>query len=139
LGLIGAWKPSEELEQLAWTVAKRPRMIAVQAKGASRSCRLRGRNPRVPPVRERPHAGGWPARARALRRFALLGILRESGGAAVAVSDREIVDAGLELARARRNLRRAEGAAAIAALPKLLADGRLKRDERIVICNTAPG
>jgi threonine synthase len=57
----------------------------------------------------------------------------------VAVSDREIVDAGLELAALEGILAAPEGAAAIAALPKLLADGRLKRDERIVICNTGSG
>jgi threonine synthase len=55
------------------------------------------------------------------------------------VSDREIVAAALELAAIEGILAALEGAAAIAALPKLLASGLLRRDERIVVVNTGSG
>jgi threonine synthase len=140
LGLIGAWKAFEELEQLAWTVAKRPRMIAVQAEGCQPIVQAFAEG--TPRVRRFENARTLAAGLRVPEPSGdslILGILRESGGAAVAVSDREIVDAGLELAALEGIFAAPEGAAAIAALPKLLADGRLKRDERIVICNTGSG
>jgi threonine synthase len=69
----------------------------------------------------------------------LLAVLRASGGTALAVSDAEILDAGLELARAEGILAAPEGAACVAALRKLLASGFLERDRKIVICNTGSG
>ena len=120
VGLIGAWKAFEELAQLAWTAGARPRMIAVRAE-----------NPRTV-------AAGLRV-TEPLGAALVLKILSETGGGAVAVSDREIVAAALELAAVEGILAAPEGAAAVAALPKLLAAGLLKRDERIVVVNTGSG
>ena len=120
VGLIGAWKAFEELEQLAWTAGARPRMIAVRAE-----------NPRTV-------AAGLRA-TEPLGEGMVLKIIGESGGTTVAVGDREIVAAALELAAVEGILAAPEGAAAVAALPKLLAAGLLKRDERIVVVNTGSG
>jgi threonine synthase len=117
VGLIGAWKAFEEMERLGWTVTERPRMIAVRAE-----------NPGTVAVSLRASGDSLVSE-----------ILRESGGTAVAVSDREIVAAGLELAATEGIFAAPEGAAAIAALPKLLASSLLKRDERIVVCSTGSG
>ena len=113
VGLIGIWKAFEELEQLAWTAGTRPRMIAVRSE-----------------TRRVPEAAGDAL---------VLRILDESGGAALAVTDREIIAAALDLAAAEGILVAPEGAAAIAALPKLLASGLLKPEERIVVVNTGSG
>ena len=120
VGLIGAWKAFEELEQLAWTAGARPRMIAV-----------RSENPRTV-------AAGLRV-TESLGAAMVLKILSESGGASIALSDREIVAAALELAAVEGILAAPEGAAAVAALPKLLADGLLTRDERIVVVSTGSG
>jgi threonine synthase len=120
VGLIGAWKAFEELEQLAWTAGARPRMIAVRAENS------------------RSIAAGLRVRE-SLGDALVQRILSETGGTAVAASDREIVAAALELAALEGILAAPEGAAAVAALPKLLADGLLKRDERIVVVNTGSG
>jgi threonine synthase len=120
VGLIGAWKAFEELEHLAWTAGPRPRMIAVRS--------------------ENPHTVAAGLRVpESLGEALVLGILKESGGSAIAVSDREIIAAALELAAVEGILAAPEGAAAVAALPKLLAGGLLKRDERIVVVNTGSG
>jgi threonine synthase len=68
--------------------------------------------------------------------FRVLGILRDSGGAAVAVSE---VDIARELARLWRETHGwigPEGAACYAALPQLLDRGLLRYGERVVIVNT---
>src|SRR5205823_9717881 len=65
--------------------------------------------------------------------------VRESGGTAIAVSDDDLLEAGIELASAEGIFVAPEGAACVAALRKLLADGFLKRQDRIVIYNTGSG
>jgi threonine synthase len=71
--------------------------------------------------------------------FLILNAVRESGGTALAVSDTELLDAGIELASEEGLFVAPEGAACISALEKLLATGTLKRDEKIVIYNTGAG
>jgi threonine synthase len=68
--------------------------------------------------------------------FRVLQILRESGGAAVAVEEAAI---GREFSRLWRELPLGigpEGAACLAALPQLVESGLLRRGERVVVVNT---
>src|SRR3546814_13158200 len=68
--------------------------------------------------------------------FRVLQIIRDSGGAAVAVSE---ADTAAELSRVWRDTRwwiSPEGAACLAALPQLLDRGLLKAGERVVAVNT---
>jgi threonine synthase len=140
VGLIGMWKAFEEMEALGWITNRRPKMIAVQAEG----CR--------PVVRafesgaERCEA--WPNPAtvasglrvpKPLGDFLILRVLRASGGTAVAVSDAELLDAGVELASQEGIFAAPEGAACVAAARKLLASGFLQPDEQLVIYNTGSG
>jgi threonine synthase len=71
--------------------------------------------------------------------FLILNAVRESGGTAIAVSDTDLLDAGLRLAAEEGLFIAPEGAACVTALEKLLATGFLKRDEKIVIYNTGAG
>jgi threonine synthase len=69
----------------------------------------------------------------------ILQALRESGGTAVAVSDGEIVESMREMARTEGLDACPEGAATLAGLRKLLAEGSVRRDERVVLFNTGTG
>jgi threonine synthase len=71
--------------------------------------------------------------------FLILEAVRDSGGTAIAVSDAELIDAGIQLATDEGMFVAPEGAACVSALEKLLASGFLKKDERIVIYNTGAG
>ncbi|MCX6596342.1 MAG: pyridoxal-phosphate dependent enzyme, partial [Acidobacteria bacterium] len=71
--------------------------------------------------------------------YLVLEAVRKSGGTAIAVSDEESLDAGIELATLDGVFAAPEGAACVAALKKLLDNGFLKPDERIVIYNTGAG
>ncbi len=71
--------------------------------------------------------------------FLILRAVRQSGGRAVAVSDAEALDAGVELAHSDGIFAAPEGAACIAALRKLLAQGVLQPEERVVVYNTGAG
>jgi threonine synthase len=140
VGLIGMWKAFDELQALGWISAKRPKMIAVQAAGCA-------------PVVEAFEQGAdrcrfwdkaWTVASglrvpKPLGDFLILDALRASGGAAVSVSDGDMLDAGIRLASQEGLFVAPEGAACVAALTGLLASGVLKSDERIVIYNTGAG
>ncbi len=140
VGLIGMWKAFEELEQLGWTAGKRPRMIAVQAEGCQPIVRAleRGESKTEPFENAATVASGLRV-PDPLGGALILSILRESGGTAVAVSDRGIIEAALELAACEGILAAPEGAACVPAVRRLLANGFLKPEERVVLFNTGSG
>jgi threonine synthase len=71
--------------------------------------------------------------------FLVLRAIRESHGSAIAVSDDEIVR-GLRDAASTEGLFMApEGAACVAALRKLKANGHLSPDDTVVVFNTGTG
>ncbi len=140
VGLIGMWKAFAEMEALGWIDSHRPRMIAVQAEGCQPIVRA------FESGAERsefyPNAATVASGLRVpkpLGDFLILKALGESGGTAIAVSDADLLDAGVELASLEGMFAAPEGAACVAALRKLLASGFLKPDERIVIYNTGSG
>ena len=69
----------------------------------------------------------------------ILRSIRETDGTAVAVSDDEITFWQKRLAQSEGIFACPEGAATIAALPGLLAQGWLARDEQVVVFNTGSG
>jgi threonine synthase len=71
--------------------------------------------------------------------FLILRAVRESGGFAISVSDEEIQVAVDEVAKQDGLLICPEGGATMAAYKRSLADGRVRRDERVVLFNCATG
>ena len=140
VGMIGMWKAFGEMEALGWIGPKRPKMIAVQAEGCQ-------------PIVRAFHEGEEASRfwegastvAAGLRVPKPLGdrltlkAVRESGGTAVAVPDRELMDAGIRLASEEGIFAAPEGAACVAAAERLVRDGFLKAEDKIVIYNTGSG
>jgi threonine synthase len=140
VGMIGMWKAFAEMETLGWINSKRPKMIAVQAEGCQPVVRAWEQGETRSKFWD--HATTVAAGLRVpkpLGDFLVLDAVRESGGAAVAVSDAELIDAGVRLASDEGIFAAPEGAACIPALEKLLANGLLKRDDKIVIYNTGAG
>ncbi len=140
VGVIGMWKAFDEMETLGWIGSARPKMIAVQAAGCA---------PLVKAWTEKsPRAEFWQnaqtlaAGLRVPKPYGddlVLNILRESGGAAVAVSDVEIMDALATWAEEEGIFAAPEGAASLAGYRKLLADGVLRESDSVVLFNTASG
>jgi len=140
VGLIGMWKAFEEMERLGWIGSRRPKMIAVQAEGCAPVVRAFEEN--EPRSRFFENAATIAAGLRVpkpLGDFLVLEAVRASHGTALAVSDRELLDAGVQLASMEGIYAAPEGAACVAALRKLLASGFLQRTDRIVIYNTGSG
>jgi threonine synthase len=139
-GLVGMWKAFDELERLGWVTGKKPRMVCVQAEQCA---------PIVKAYQEgKPEAAPWKHAATiaagirvpaAVGDFLMLRVLRESEGAAVAVSDRELLDGVGLLARTEGIFACPEGGATVAALRRMVERGRLARDARVVLFNTGTG
>ncbi len=137
VGLIGLWKAFNELEAVGLIGSRRPRLVSIQAEGCA-------------PVVEAFKAGAEDCRfwdeattsasgLRVPKPFAdrlVLRILRETKGTAVAVSDDQMAQSTLQLARLEGIYVCPEGAAAIAALDNLRDSDWLGTDDRIVILNT---
>jgi threonine synthase len=140
VGIIGMWKAFAEMEQLGWIGSKRPKMIAVQVEGCQPVVRAYQHGDQRSSAWENAHTVASGLRVpKPLGDFLILQAVRESGGTAIAVSDDELLDAGLRLASEEGIFVAPEGAACVSALEKLLASGFLTRDERIVIYNTGTG
>ncbi len=139
-GIVGMWKAFDEMEQLGWIGSERPKMVSVQAEGCA---------PIVKAFREaKRHADLWPdARTVApgirvpvaIADYLILDAMRASHGTGVTVSDQEILEAMNELARLEGIFAAPEGAATLAGYKKLIADGFIRPEERVVLFNTGSG
>jgi threonine synthase len=140
VGLIGMWKAFEELAAIGWAGARRPKMIAVQVEGCQPVVRAFQEGAERCRFWDNPHTVAAGLRVpKPLGDFLILDAVRKSGGTALAVTDQEALDAGLELASRQGIFAAPEGAACVAALRKLQASGFLGMDERVVIYNTGAG
>ncbi|MGI8561138.1 MAG: threonine synthase [Luteimonas sp.] len=136
-GVLGMWKAWDELEALGLIGDARPRMLCVQSAATAPLVRAfeSGADDTTAVEAGRTLATGLNVPG-GVGHFRVLQIVRASGGAAVAVAERDIAD---ELARTWRDTRdwiSPEGAACLAALPQLLDRGLVKRGERVVAVNT---
>ncbi len=140
VGLIGMWKAFDELEELGWIGSKRPKMISVQAEGCAPITRAFEQHAESSEFWQDAHTVASGLRVpKALGDFLVLKAIRESGGAAVSVSDEDMLDAGLLMAAQEGIFPAPEGGACVAAVRQLLQTGFLKADEQIVIYNTGSG
>ncbi|MGE0736087.1 MAG: threonine synthase [Alphaproteobacteria bacterium] len=139
-GLIGMWKAFAELRAIGWLGPKRPRMIAVQARGCAPI--VKGFEDGVEHVPLWPNAHTIAAGIRvpvAIGDFIILRAVRESGGFALAVDDAAIIAARNEVARREGILLCPEGAATWAAYKLALTQGRIAAGDRCVLFNCASG
>ena len=139
-GLIGMWKAFDEMEQMGWIDARRPRMISVQAAGCA-------------PIVRAWNAGADRAEAwegaetvaaglrvpSAIGDFLMLEALRSSGGCAISVTDAELMAAVPRMGAATGVFAAPEGAATLAGLEKLVTDGQVQKGDRVVLFNTGTG
>jgi threonine synthase len=140
VGLIGMCKAFDEMEEMGWIGAERPRMVAVQAEGCA------------------PIVKAWEAHRNAAEFFAnaatlasglrvpgplgdlmMLRMLRQTKGTALTVSDAEMLQAGRELASLEGIFAAPEGAATVIGARKLAASGWIKPEETVVLFNTGTG
>ena len=136
-GIVGIWKACEELERLGWVTGPRPRLVTVQAEGCAPMVRAfhAGADTADPWEGAATVADGLRVPA-AVGDVLVLRALRESGGTAVTVSDRDMIEGMLDLGRREGIGAAPEGGATLAALRQLVRDGVVARDQEVVLLNT---
>jgi threonine synthase len=139
-GLVGMWKAFSELKSMGWIAPRLPRMVSVQAEGCAPVVRAFASGAMQTETWQ--DARTLAAGLRVPNVFAnrlVLGVLRESRGTALAVSDAEILQAQQDIARAEGILACPEGAASLAGLRHLVENGWIQTDESVVLFNTGTG
>jgi threonine synthase len=139
-GLIGMWKAFDEMEELGWIGSRRPRMVTVQSDGCAPMVKAfdEGREFAEPWQGAQTIADGLRVPA-AVGDFLILRALRESGGTAVAVPDRELLDAARQIGRTQGIFVCPEGAATLLAFRRLRDAGWIADGESVVLFNTGSG
>jgi threonine synthase len=139
-GLIGMWKAFDEMEAVGLIGSKRPRMYAVQAEGCAPIVRAFEKGEEFAERWENAATVATGIRVpKAVGDFLILRAVRESGGAAVAVSEEAILKAVEDAARDDGFLLCPEGGAVLAGWRKALSKGLVQRDERVLLFNCANG
>ncbi len=140
VGLIGMWKAFEEMEALGWVSGKRPKMYALQSSGCAPIAKAYAEH--KPASEFFADAATFAAGLRVPKPYAdtiILDIVRESGGAAIAHPDDQILASILDWAKHEGIFLSPEGAAATAAYDALVASGDLKPTDKVVLFNTGAG
>ena len=139
-GIVGMWKAFEEMESLGWIGSKRPRMFAVQSDGCAPIVKAF--------IEGKEFADMWEGASTmasgirvpaAIGDYLILQALRDSNGGALTVSDDEIIKMMSIVASLEGMFVCPEGAATAVALDKLLIDGLVKDNDKVLLLNTGSG
>jgi threonine synthase len=140
VGLIGMCKAFDEMQEMGWIGAERPRMVAVQAEGCAPIVRAWEAHQNSAQFFENAATVASGLRVPGpLGDFLILSMLRQTKGTALTVTDEEMLDAGSELASLEGIFAAPEGAATVSATRKLAASGWIKPEETVVLFNTGTG
>ncbi len=136
-GIVGMWKGFAELENIGWIGKKRPRFISVQAAGCAPIVKAWNEDmPTAVPWQNAQTVASGLRVPQAIGDFLILDAIRKSGGAAIAVTDDAISEAMQLLPTTEGILTCPEGAATVAALKPLVANGTITSSDQIVLFNT---
>jgi len=140
VGIIGIYKALLELREIGWIGEKMPRLVAVQAEGCAPIVRAWQEKKTDSVFFEKSKTIAFGINVpKALGDFLVLDAVYRTGGAAVAVSDEEILNALSLLGRMEGAFVCPEGAATLAAAKKLRDEGWISPEERVVLLNTGTG
>ena len=140
MGVVAIWKAFDEMERLGWIGPERPKMIPVQAAGCAPIVRAweQGAEDAEPWTGAHTYASGLRV-PRGVGHFLVLRIVRDSGGAALAIPDEEMRRWTPIVGGKTGIFCAPEGAATAAAVPLLRERGVLGPDDQVVLFNTGSG
>jgi len=141
-GVIGMWKAFAEMRRWGWLESDSPvpRLVVAQAAGCAPLVRAfdAGADRAEPWEDPRTHAAGLRVPGPLGDRL-VLRALRETHGLAAAVDEDTMRRATAELAQASGIDAAPEGGCAFAVTRRLVREGRIARDARVVVFNTGSG
>ena len=136
-GIVGMWKALHELRDLGWFEGPGPRFAVVQAAGCAPLVKAwkEGKETAAPWPEPRTEAAGLCVPSTIADRL-VLKALRETRGAATAVSDDAMRVAAQNLAVFEGIATCLEGAATFAGFRRLYDDGVITKEDQVVLVNT---
>jgi len=140
-GLIGMWKAFNELEEIGWIDQDElPKMIPVQSEGCAPIVKAVEQGKEGSQKWEDPEtiADGIQV-PKAFADKLILKAVDESGGTAVSVSDKSILESSKELGGKEGIFACPEGSATLAGAKELLEEGFIEQDEKVLLYNTGTG
>ncbi|MFX0181535.1 MAG: threonine synthase [Candidatus Hodarchaeota archaeon] len=139
-GIVGMWKAFDELETLGIIGSERPRMVSVQSAGCAPIVKAFQERKKTTIYWENAHTIAPGLRIpQAFGDYLILNALYESHGAAITVSDSDIISAMKFLAKTEGIMLAPEAAATIKAAEKLLETKYLDPSDSIVLFGTGSG
>jgi threonine synthase len=125
------------METLGFIGSERPRMISVQSEGCAPIVEAFSRGAAEAAPWENASTKAWGLRVpRAIGDFLILNALRESNGAAIAVSEEAIADAQRDMMTRCGLYASPESAATLAGVRHLADEGGVERGETVVLFHT---
>jgi threonine synthase len=139
-GLVGMWKAFDEMEQMGLIGAQRPRMVSVQSTGCAPIVRAFEQEAEFAELWQgaKTVADGLRVPV-AIGDFLILRAIRASHGVAVAVPDEEMLRYARVMGSKTGIFPAPEGAACLAAQVRLIEQGWIGADEKVVLFNTGSG
>lgn len=140
VGIIGIYKALRELHELGLIAERMPRFVAVQAQGCAPIVEAWKAHRRESTFWENAQTVAFGITVpKALGDFLVLDALYDTNGAAIAVSDAELLEMQ-KLVGSREGLFICpEGAATVAAAKHLRESGWIAKGERVLLINTGAG
>ena len=140
VGIIGIYKGLRELQELGWIGEKMPRLVAVQAAGCAPIVKAWEEKKAESEFWQNSNTIAFGINVpKALGDFLVLEAVYKTNGYAVTVGDDELLRAQASLASEEGTYVCPEGAATLSATVRLLKEGWIKADEKIVLLNTGTG
>ena len=140
LGLIGIHKAMKELKSVGWLKDNDTRLVSVQSEGCAPIVEAFKEKKRESQLWEDSYTVAFGMNVpKSLGDFLVLDALYDTNGYALSVSDQEILKAQRLVGRNEGMFISPEGASTIAGIQKLVADGWIDKNERVVALNTGAG
>ena len=140
VGLIGIYKALNELRELGWIDGELPRLVSVQASGCAPIVKaFNAKESKAEPWPEPRTVAFGLTVPKPLGDALILDAVYATNGTAIAIDDEETIAEQARCARLEGAFICPEGAAALAAVRHLRADGWLGGDDEVVVLNTGAG
>ncbi|MCM3784727.1 threonine synthase [Neobacillus mesonae] len=140
VGLIGIYKGLMELQELGFISGRLPKLVAVQAAGCAPIVRAWEQNADESEFWANSETIAFGINVpKAIGDFMVLDAIYKTGGAAIAVSEEDILIEQRRAAQLEGSFVCPEGAAAFAAARILRANGWIEDNEKVVVLNTGSG
>ena len=140
VGLIGIYKAIQELDEMGWIDEMKTRMVCVQAAGCAPITEAWEKKEKKSMMWDESDTVAFGMNVpKSKGDFMVLDSLYSSGGYATSVDDDEILRTKQMITREEGLFACPEGSSAVAGIKKLLDQGLIDRNEKVVVVNTGSG